>query len=85
MFGVLFCTWVLTAVAGLGVAAVSTLYLVLPEGGADDNGGAPIRPRPKATTSAAALAVGVLMVVWPLPFCRRSPTSEEIDGFGRGW
>ncbi len=85
-FGVLFCTWVLTAVTGLGVVAVSTLHLVIPKDvSADDDGGTPVRPPPKDSTFAAALAVGVLMIVWPLPFCRRSPTSEEVDGFGRGW
>jgi hypothetical protein len=85
MFGVLFCTWILTAVTGMGVVAVSSLKLMVdPDHASTADDGAPVRPPPKPSTLAAALAVGVLMIVWPLPFCRRGPSSPETDGFGRG-
>lgn len=83
IFGVLFCTWVFTAVAGMGVVAVSSLNLIASDGASADDTGT--HNRPTARTSAATLAFGVLMIVWPLPFCRRSPSGREVDGFGRGW
>jgi hypothetical protein len=83
VFGVLFCTWVLTAVAGFGVVAVSSLNLINPENGSAANDDDPNGPPAMSSTSAAALVLGVLMIVWPLPFCRKSTSSDATDGFGR--
>jgi hypothetical protein len=83
MFGALFCAWVLTAILGLGIAAVSSLNLIYPEGATGANDNSPFGPPPKRSSSAMHLALGVVMVLWPLPFCRKAASESAVDGFGR--
>jgi hypothetical protein len=84
MFGVLFCVWILTAVVGIGISIGNGTVLIDPEGVQMSNDPAPFGPPPRRTSAAFWFALGVAMVVWPLPFCRGERSSRAAEGFGRG-
>lgn len=83
LFGVQFCVWVLTAVVGIGISLGTSQVLISPESVQLSNDDDPFGTPPKRSSAALWLALGMGMVLWPLPFCLGSASAKAVDGFGR--
>lgn len=77
----LFCAWVLSAVTGMGMM-FGTCPVILDPESVQLSTNRPSGPPPSRMAALTGFVLGFVMVVWPLPFCRRDP-SRIVDGFGR--